>query len=128
MRRFLEPHRYTGDLEESVTWRYDPTKRELRVGSELQRGGQYSAINILEYGTGPIKNLPFTPIARWAAFKGLPAGPVWMAIRDRGVKKHPIMENLTAHPEFEDALNMAAKKLGTDILVKGFGIRKEFKG
>ncbi|MHA2135271.1 MAG: hypothetical protein ACW99J_15530 [Candidatus Thorarchaeota archaeon] len=51
-----------------------------------------------------------------------------MAIRDRGVKKHPIMENLTAHPEFEDALNMAAKKLGTDILVKGFGIRKEFKG
>ena len=128
MQRALAPHRYTGDLEKSITWQYDASKRELRVGSDLQRGGRYNAMALLSYGTGPISHLHFTPIAKWAAFKGLPAGPVWMSIKKKGTAPHPIMDKLEAQPEFSKVLNEGAKRLGTDLLLKGFGAKKSIKG
>ena len=124
MQRQLAKHRYTGALEESVVWRYEPSRRELRIGSNLQRGGRYNALALLERGTGPITNLPFAPIAAWAAFRGLPAYPVWMSIKKRGVKPHPIMEDLQARPEFHRSLNAGAKRLASNLLVKALKYRR----
>ena len=124
MQRQLAPHRYTGELEESITWRYNRPRRQLRVGTNLQRGGQYQALALLERGTGPISSLPFTPIAKWAAFKGIPAGPVWMSIKKKGVKPHPIMGDLQARPEFIHALNEGSKKLGIKLVSRALGFRK----
>ncbi|MHA2062943.1 MAG: hypothetical protein ACXABY_01035 [Candidatus Thorarchaeota archaeon] len=124
MQRQLASHRYTGSLEESITWRYVRSRRELRVGSDLQRGGKYNALEILQRGTGPIANLPFTPIAQWAAFKGLPAGPVWMSIKQSGVSPHPAMGDLQARPEFHRTMQAGAKKLASDLLVKALKFRR----
>ncbi len=121
MQRTLAPHRYTGELSDSVDWRYEPRNQELRIGSDLQRGGRVHALSILERGTGGIPSLPFTPIAKWAAFKGLPAGPVWMSIKNKGVAPHPIMASLEARPEFQRTLNAGAKRIGTGLIVKALG-------
>jgi hypothetical protein len=128
MQRALSPHRYSGDLEDSITWSYRPQQKTLRVGSELQRGGKYNALALFSRGAPrAIPNLPFTPIAKWAAFRGLPAGPIWMSMKDKGVTPHPILDKLEARPEFHKILSEGAKKMGMDILVKAFGKQKEFR-
>lgn len=45
----------------------------------------------VEYGTRP-HTPPLAAIQRWASRKGLPAGAIWMAIRQKGTKPHPFME------------------------------------
>ena len=117
MRRALAPHRYTGELAESVTWEYKSGPRELHVGSDLTRRN-YNALSLLEGGAKPNAAVPFTPIAKWAEFKGLPAGPIWMSIKTRGVEAHPIREPLMISPAFVSLLDSGAKKLGENIVIK----------
>ena len=123
MRRQMAPHRYKGDLENSIEWSYEPTSRQLRVGSNLMRG-TFNALAILERGTGPNASVPFEPIAAWAAFKGLPAGPVWMNIKRKGIKGYPVTEPTAMRPEFQRTLDAGAKKLASDILVKALRFRQ----
>ena len=68
--------------------------------------------------------MPFAPIAKWAAFKGLPARGVWMNISKRGVTPHPIMKDLQARPDFIEALNDGGKKLGMTLVSRALGFRK----
>lgn len=126
MRRQMAPHRYKGDLENSIEWSYNPSSRELRVGSSLMRGS-FNALAILERGTGPNESVPFAPIAAWAAFRGIPAGPVWMSIKQGGTMAHPVTEPTIVRPEFQRSLNAGAKKLASDILVKALTFRKGMK-
>ena len=100
MRRQMSSHRYKGDLENSIEWSYNPSKRELRIGSNLMRG-TFNALAILERGTGPNPSVPFAPIAAWAAFRGIPAGPVWMSIKQKGIKGYPVTEPTIMRPEFQ---------------------------
>lgn len=123
MRRQMSEHSYTGGLSESIEWSYAPHDRTLRVGSNLMRK-QYSAMAILERGTGPNTAVPFTPIARWAAFKGIPAGPVWMSIKQKGTMGYPIVEPTILRPEFQRTLDAGAKKLSTTIVAKALSFRR----
>ena len=123
MRRQMSDHKYTGELSESIEWSYAPHDRTLRVGSNLMRK-QWNAMAILERGTGPNDAVPFTPIAAWAAFKGIPAGPVWMSIKKKGIKGYPIADPTIARPEFQRTLSAGAKKLATNIVAKALGHRR----
>jgi len=117
MQRQLAKHRVTGKLEGSVQYAYISHRRELRVGPTLKRG-RYDAGRILQEGTGPIPNLPFTPIAKWAAKRGLPAGPVWMKIKQTGVKPHPFIRETALRPEFKRSLDAAARRTANDFVVR----------
>jgi len=123
MQRQMAPHRYTGELSDSIEWSYASHDRTLRVGSNLMRK-QYNAMAILERGYSGRANVPFTPIAKWAAFRGLPAGPIWMSIKEKGIKGHPIAEPTILRPEFDKSINSGAKKLASDVLVKALRFRK----
>ena len=126
MRRQMAPHRYKGDLESSIEWSYSSTDRTLRVGSNLMRGA-FNAMAILERGTGPNPSVPFGPIAQWAAFRGIPAGPVWMSIKQGGTMAHPVTEPTVVRPEFQRSLKAGATKLASDITVKALTFRKGMK-
>jgi hypothetical protein len=102
MRRSLKEHHYTGELEESVE--YDATESQVEIGPTKKYKGGYDAGRILSTGTGPIPNLPFEPIKRWAEYRGIPAGPVWMSIREHGIKSHPFIEKVMMRGDFRVAL------------------------
>jgi len=89
MRENVAQHRYTGALEDSITSEYRPM--QVEIGPTAKRGNGVDAGVILELGTKPIPNLPWSPIKAWADFRGIPAGPVWQSIRDNGVKPHPFL-------------------------------------
>lgn len=117
MRQSLREHRYTGELEESV--QYDATDTEVEIGPTKKYKGGYDAGRILSTGTGPIPNLPFEPIRRWAEFRGLPAGPIWMSIRQTGIKPHPWIEKVMMRGDFRTALDHSAKRLGMSLVAYG---------
>jgi len=115
MRMQIRRHRYTGALEDSVESEYDTARQSVAVGPTAQRGGKWDAGLLLQRGTGPIPNLPFGPIAEWAAFKGLPAGPVWYKIKTVGVSAHPFLEETLARGDVQVAIQNTAKRLGYDL-------------
>ena len=117
MRQQIRHHRYKGTLEESVTSAYDPGAMKLEVGPTAKRG-KYDAGLILQRGTGPIARLPFAPIAAWAAFRGLPAGPIWFKIREKGIDAHPFLEETLARGDTQTALKNTAKRIGVQFVVK----------
>ena len=117
MRQSLKEHRYTGALEESVE--YDATDTQVEIGPTKKYKGGYDAGRILSTGTGPIPNLPFEPIKRWAEFRGLPAGPVWMKIKQEGISPHPWIERVMMRGDFAVALEHTAKRLGMTLFAYG---------
>jgi hypothetical protein len=117
MRQTLQEHRYTGQLEESV--QYDATDTQVEIGPTKKYKGGYDAGRILSTGTGPIPNLPFEPIKRWAEFRGLPAGPVWMKIKQEGISPHPWIEKVMMRGDFRTALEHSAKRLGMALVAYG---------
>ena len=122
MQRALSPHRYTGQLSDSITWEYKSGQRELHVGSDLTYKN-YNALSILESKTGGNPSVPFTPIARWAEFRGLPAGPIWMSIKKKGTAAHPIRDPIIVSSEFDRLLAEGTKRLGNKILLKAFAYK-----
>lgn len=92
MRAQVKPNRYTGALEDSISDEYDVNAMRLEVSPKAKRKN-WDAGLLLELGTGPIPNLPWAPIKAWADFRGLPAFPVWLKIREEGAKAHPFLED-----------------------------------
>lgn len=123
MRQQVSPHRYTGELEESITSEYSAAQMQVEIGPTAKRGGGHDAGVILEMGTRPIPNLPFEPIRKWAEFRGIEAGPVWASIRENGVKAHPFLDRTLAASEGE--IENAAKTIAdmaADNIVQTAGI------
>jgi len=121
MRVVVGPHRYTGALSQSLISQYDGAQQQVTIGPTAKRGA-YDAGLILELGTRPIPNAPWAPIKRWSDFRGLPAFPVWYAIRTRGVKAYPFLQETmdTSGPQLgktagEIVTRIAEGALGPDI-------------
>ena len=109
-------HKITGKFEESIKHFYDEYRLRLEVGPTRKYGSRgWDAGLILQRGTRPIPNLPFAPIARWAAFRGLPAGPVWWKIKTRGVSAHPFLYETLARGDVQTAISSTARRIGMDF-------------
>jgi hypothetical protein len=108
-------HRYTGSFSESIQHKYTAVPYpKVEIGPTVKRG-KWDGGLILEYGTGPIPRLPFKPIARWAEFRGLPAGPVWYSIKTKGVKAHPFLQRTLNSPRTQVAIRHTAERIGIDL-------------
>ena len=68
MRQSVKENRYTGALEEGIVSEFDASGLRLEVGSTAKRG-RWDAGELLERGTGPIPNVPFSIIKAWEEFK-----------------------------------------------------------
>lgn len=112
MRQTISENRHTGGLEESIT--SDVSGLTLTVGPTAKSGGWDRGL-ILELGTGP-HTPPFEPIRRWAEFRGLPAGAVWMTIRQRGTKAHPFLERALSRGDTQVAIEHTATRIGLDLI------------
>ena len=130
MKEQVLPHRYTGKLEGSITFDYNPGKKELVIGPKAKRGN-YDAGLILERGTKPIRNLPWKPIAQWGAFRNRPslaARAIWLGIRAHGVAAHPFINETLMRGDVQQALTDTADKLGTQIAAYSISGRKTLGG
>jgi len=125
MRQVVKENRYTGSLEQSIMSEYkDSAKPSVEIGPTAKRG-RWDAGLLLEMGTRPIPNLPFGPIAAWAEFRGLPAGPVWYKIKTRGVSAHPFLDRTMQRGDTQTALKHTAERIGMDIAIEAV---KKFPG
>lgn len=125
MRQVVKEHRYTGSLEQSIISEYtEGALPSVAIGPTAKRG-RYDAGLILERGTRPIPNLPFAPIAAWAEFRGLPAGPVWYKIKTKGVSAHPFLDRTMQRGDTQTALKHTAGRIGIDLAIEAV---KKFPG
>ncbi|KKK62525.1 hypothetical protein LCGC14_3003470, partial [marine sediment metagenome] len=115
MRLQIRPHKVSGALEESVISVYEKAGMKLQIGPTRKYRGGWDAGLILQRGTKPIPNLPFAPIAAWAGFRGLPAGPIWMSIKTKGVKAHPFLDETLARGDVSVAIRNTARRIGVDL-------------
>lgn len=126
----VRPHRYMGNLEESITFDYTSSKRELVIGPRAKRGN-YDAGLILQQGTKPIRNLPWKPIERWGAFRNIPSmasRAIWLGIRAHGVAAHPFINETLMRGDVQQALTDTANKLSTQIAAYSISGRKKLGG
>ena len=114
MESSLEENRYTGAIQSSIVSEYDPGPAEVSIHPTAQRGGKWDAGLIMELGTGPIPGLPWAPIAAWAAFRGLPAWPVWYKIMTSGVDPHPFLRRTFDNPMTGQAMQETARRFAID--------------
>ncbi len=117
MHTLLEPNRYTGALQDSITSEYDQVARAVSIYPQAQRGN-FDAGALLELGTGPIPNAPWGPIKEWADFRGLPAFPVWWAIREHGVKPHPFLQRTLDDLRTQTAMEGTAFRMVSDMAIE----------
>ena len=106
-------HHYTDALGESIRSVYNRAEWTLEIGPTAKRGS-YDAGLLLQRGTRPFTP-PFSVIAKWARFKGLPAGPVWMKIREKGIDAHPFLEETLVRGDTQVALSSTARRIGIDL-------------
>ena len=114
MEGVLEGNRYTGELQSSIVSVYDPSAAEVSIHPTAQRGGRGDGGVILELGTGPIPNAPYGPLAAWAAFRGLPAFPVWYKIRTVGADAHPFLQRTFDDGATGQAMQETARRIVID--------------
>ena len=120
MRQEVGEHRYTGALEESIDSQYTPT--QVEIGPNAKRGSGVDAGLVLEMGTKPIPNLPWSPIKKWADFRGIEAGPVWHKIKTEGVTAHPFLaRTLVASEGAIDEAAQTIANLGADRIIGSGG-------
>lgn len=121
LRDVTDANRYTGALGESISAEYSDNDKIITISPKAMRG-KWDAGLLLEFGTKPIPNAPWAPIAAWAAFRGLPAGPVWMKIRRSGVNAHPFidraLENLM--PDIDPILEELLQESVDQYIFAGF--------
>lgn len=92
MKEAVNPHWYTGALEESIRAEYHDGGMTVEIGPAAKRG-KWDAGLLLELGVPHgIPRAPWGPIAAWANYRGLPAFPIWYKIRTVGVAEHPFLE------------------------------------
>lgn len=113
MQAEIEPHRYTGELSDSIVSEYDDGEYAVSVHPTAMRGGKHDAGVLLELGTDPIPGVPWAPIKAWADFRGIPAFPVWMSIRTRGVKPHPFLQRTL--DSSEGLIAETARRMAEDV-------------
>lgn len=111
----MEGNRYKGDLVNSVQYDYEPGNKMVTIAPTLMRG-RFSAGTLLELGTRPIRNAPWKPIKEWADARGIPAFPVWYAIRTKGMKAHPWLQQTMKRSE--PAILRAAEQIG-ELVAQG---------
>lgn len=111
----IRRHKISGSLAESIKSSYDAHKIRLEIGPEKKYGGKWDAGLILQRGTRPIPNMPFGPIKEWAAFRGLPAGPIWMKIKQKGLDAHPFLKETLERGDTKVAIQNTAKRIGIDL-------------
>ncbi len=99
MRSAVAPNNYTSELSNSIITDYSqgggPSHNfQVAIYPEAMRGGRWDAGLLLELGVPhAIPNVPYAPIAAWAAFRGAPMPQVWLGIRAHGIKAHPFLDN-----------------------------------
>lgn len=116
MKNQVRPRRYTGALEGSITFNYDPSKVEVVIGPQAKRGN-YDAGLILQQGTRPA-NVPWRPIGAWAMFRNrtsFQARAIWLGIRAHGVAPHPFLTETLNRGDVQRALEETAEKVGLEI-------------
>src|SRR3990167_4555125 len=118
MREMIEPHRYTGILQDSIEHHPEDGGYTQAIYPTAQRGGRWDAGALLELGTGPIPRLPWAPIKAWAEFRGIPAFPVWWKIKTQGVSPHPFLQRTLDDGQSKDAINEAAVRIITDAALE----------
>ena len=115
MRQSIKPNRYTGAIEESVE--YAVGDKRVEIGPTAKRG-RFDAGLLLEMGTGPIPNLPFAAIAKWAEFRGVPAGAVWWKIKTKGVTPHPFLQRTADRGDTQVAVRNTAAGIAEDLTAR----------
>ena len=115
MQQQIRRHKVTGGLASSVIIGYDTRKMRLEIGPTKKYGGRWDAGLILQRGTRPIPNMPWGPIREWAAFRGLPAGPIWMKIKMKGIDAHPFLRETLERGDTRVAIRNTAKRIGIDL-------------
>ena len=110
----VKRNRYTGTLSDSIDYHVNMAERSVSIGPTAKRG-RFDAGLLLEMGTGPIPNLPFGPIAKWAEFKGVPAGAVWWKIKTKGVTAHPFLKETLDKPATVTAIRNTAGALAQEL-------------
>ena len=117
MESALEENRYTGSLQSSIVSEYDSNAAEVSIHPTAMRGRGDGGV-ILELGTGPIANLPWAPIAAWAAFRGLPAFPVWWKLTTVGANPHPFLQRTFDNGMTGEAMVETSKRIATDAALE----------
>ena len=117
MRQTVKEHKYTKALEEGIVSEFDASGLRLEVGSTAKRG-RWDAGELLERGTGPIPNVPFSVIKAWADKKGLPAGPIWYKIKTEGVAAHPWFQRFLDRGDVKLAIDRTADRIGVELTMK----------
>jgi len=110
---------YTGSLQESIKDFYEDRGMTVLISPTVMRG-RYDGGSILELGTRPIPNAPWIPIAKWAAFRGLPAFPIVYKIRTQGVSPHPFLDRTLTDttPDIDTELGALAEDI-LDYILNG---------
>ena len=110
---------YTGALQDSVKDFYEDRGMTVLISPTVMRG-RYDGGSILELGTRPIPNAPWIPIAKWAAFRGLPAFPIVYKIRTQGVDAHPFLDRtlIDTTPDIDTELGALAEDI-LDYILNG---------
>lgn len=126
MTRVLSHHDYTGELSSSVQCETTVSGATAKVEIEpTARRRQWHAGSILQHGATNLRNIPFTPIKRWAEFRGLPAGPVWMSIRQSGrIQGHSWLPLVASDSQTRGAINEVRQDLGRDISLQILGLKR----
>jgi len=112
MQEEVRANLYTGALIDSISADYENNDSLVTVAPRAMRG-KWDAGLILEFGTRPIPNAPWKPIAAWADFKGIPAAPVVIKIRTQGVSAHPFLDRTLDDfmPYLDDAAETALNEM-----------------
>jgi hypothetical protein len=113
MEGVLEGNRYTGALQSSIVSEYDPNAQEVSIHPTAERGSHDGGV-LLELGTGPNPGVPWAPIAAWAAFRGLPAFPVWWKLRTVGAAPHPFLQRTFSDGMTQGAIQETARRVVID--------------
>lgn len=118
MRRQVRSNRYTGTLEDSIQSEYSSTEKSVEIGANANRG-QFNAGLLLQEGTRPISNVPWKPILAWATRKGIDNSYfVKKKIKEEGVDAHPFLQETMDSPDFQNAMDEVARKLGDQIAAR----------
>lgn len=110
----LKSRRYTGALADSIDYAVNMAQKSVAIGPTAKRG-RWDAGMLLEMGTRPIPNLPFGAIARWAEFRGIPAGAVWWKIKTKGVTAHPFLRETLNRGDVETAIRNTAGAIAHEL-------------
>jgi len=116
MKEAVAENRYMGDLEDSISGEFSEGGYTLTVSPKAQRGA-WDAGALLEMGTRP-HAAPWSPIAEWAEFRGIPAFAAWYTILTVGTQPHPFLDRTLEEsmPQIQEAGRRMAEETANNAL------------